>query len=119
VLTARKTLESIEGVGLRDGAPFRGYEMHVGETDGPDRARPVLRFADGRDEGAVSPDGLVQGVYVHGLFADDAQRASWLAWIGAEASALRYEASVEAILDAFAAHLARHVDLDRLLSLAR
>ncbi|MFO1147333.1 MAG: cobyric acid synthase [Alsobacter sp.] len=119
VLTARKTLESVDGVGLRDGAPFRGYEMHVGETDGPDRGRPVLRFSDGRNEGAASPDGVVQGVYVHGLFGDDAQRASWLGWIGAEGSDLRYEASVEAILDAFADHLARHVDLDRLLSLAR
>jgi adenosylcobyric acid synthase len=119
VLTVRKTLESVEGTGLRDGASFRGYEMHVGETDGPDRSRPVLRFGDGRYEGAASPDGLVQGVYVHGLFADDEQRASWLSWIRAEASALRYEASVESILDAFAEHLARHVDIDRLLTLAR
>ena len=32
---------------------------------------------------------------------------------------LDYEATVEATLDALAAHLARHVDLDRLLALAR
>lgn len=119
VLTGRKTLRSVAGVALRDGAPFRGYEMHVGETTGPDRARAVLRLADGREEGACSADGLVQGVYVHGLFADDAQRACWLAWIGAEPSALRYEASVEAILDGFAEHLSRHVAIDRLLTLAR
>src|SRR6202051_4316450 len=26
-----------------DGAPFKGYEMHMGATDGPDRARPFAR----------------------------------------------------------------------------
>ena len=31
-----------------DGAPFAGYEMHIGETDGPDCARPFARLADGR-----------------------------------------------------------------------
>ena len=82
-------------------------------------SRPILRFADGREDGASSPDGLVRGVYVHGLFGHDAQRAAWLGWIGAEASELRYEQTVEDVLDGLAAHLARHIDLDALLSLAR
>ena len=62
-----------------DGAPFAGYEMHMGVTEGPDRARPFARLADGSPEGAVSADGRVIGTYVHGLFADDRQRAAWLA----------------------------------------
>ncbi len=37
-------------------------------------AGPLLRHADGRPDGACSADGLVQGTYVHGLFADDAHR---------------------------------------------
>ena len=68
---------------------------------------------------AVSPTGRVTGTYVHGLFADDRQRAAWLARFAAGAPALDYEAGVESALDALAAHVATHLDLDRLLSLAR
>ena len=102
-----------------DGAPFSGYEMHMGVTEGADCARPFARLADGAAEGAISPDGRVMGTYVHGLFADDRQRAAWLARFGAGGSRVAYDDSVERTLDALAAHLAAHVDLDRLLSLAR
>jgi adenosylcobyric acid synthase len=102
-----------------DGAPFTGYEMHMGVTEGADRARPFARLADGAPEGAVSPDGRVAGTYMHGLFADDRQRAAWLARLGAGTSTMSYDAQVEATLDRLAAHLAKHIDLDRLLSLAR
>ena len=83
----------------------------MGETTGPDRARPFATLADG-PEGAVSADGRVRGTYVHGLFADDAQRAAWLARLGAAASGLGYEAGVEAALDGLARHLEAHLDLD-------
>jgi adenosylcobyric acid synthase len=61
----------------------------------------------------------VRGGYVHGLFADDAQRRAWLGWIGAAASALDYEAEVEGALDALAAHLEAHLDVERLWAAAR
>ncbi len=93
--------------------------MHVGETTGADLGRPVLRFTDGRVDGASSPNGRVRGVYVHGLFADDRQRAAWLRWMGAVPSGFAFEADVEDTLDALAAHLEAHIDCDRLLSLAR
>ena len=118
-LTGEKTLRAASGVSLPDGVPFTGYEMHMGVTRGPGLAEPLLRFADGRDEGAVSTDGRIAGCYVHGLFGDDRQRARWLRWIGAEPAGIAYEAGIEETLDALAAHLERHLDLDRLLSLAR
>ena len=118
-LTREKRLEEVEGVSLPDETPFRGYEMHVGETTGPDRARPLLRLASGEEEGAVSADGLVAGSYAHGLFADDRQRALWLARLGAPAAGLDYRAGVEATLDALGEHLERHIDIDALLRLAR
>jgi adenosylcobyric acid synthase len=59
------------------------------------------------------------GTYVHGLFADDRQRAAWLARFGAGRALVAYDDSVERTLDALAAHIAAHIDLDRLLSLAR
>jgi adenosylcobyric acid synthase len=116
-LTPDKRLAAVAGA-TADGRPFAGYEMHMGETDGPDRARPFAMLPDG-PEGAVSADGRVFGTYVHGLFADDAQRAAWLARLGAPPSDLGYEAGFEAALDGLARHLEAHLDLDRLLSLAR
>ncbi len=52
VLDGGKTLQEVNGFCVARGAPFRGYEMHIGRTSGPDLARPVLRFADGREDGA-------------------------------------------------------------------
>jgi adenosylcobyric acid synthase len=119
VLGARKSLNEVTGESVADGAPFSGYEMHVGETFGEDCARPVLRFDDGRLDGATSRDGLAAGVYVHGLFTHDDQRAALLRSLGLASSALRYEAEIEATLDALAEHCARHIDLDVLLEIAR
>ncbi len=118
VLTGEKTLRRIEGQCVVNDAPFLGYEMHVGQTSGPDCARPLLRFADGRLAGAIAPNGRVMGAYVHGLFADDRQRAAWLAWLGA-ASSLAYEATVEATLDALADHLEAQLDCDGMMKAAR
>ncbi|MGA2792682.1 MAG: cobyric acid synthase [Roseiarcus sp.] len=118
VLSGEKVLTAVNGVCLENGAPFAGYEMHVGRTSGPDCARPLLRFADERFDGAISRDGRVMGAYVHGLFADDSQRAAWLATLGAR-STIAYESQVEETLDELAGHLAAHIDLDALLKLAR
>jgi adenosylcobyric acid synthase len=118
ILSGEKILTSASGVCVDNDAPFHGYEMHIGRTSGPDCAKPLLRFADGRPDGAISRDGRVMGAYVHGLFGDDAQRAAWLARLGAR-SQLAYEDQIERTLDELAAHLAAHVDLDLLLSLAR
>ncbi|MCJ2064411.1 cobyric acid synthase [Methylobacterium sp. J-088] len=119
VMTPEKRLAAVTGTSLPDGVPFAGYEMHIGATEGPDAARPLLRLADGRLDGAVSADGRVAGTYVHGLFADDAQRAAWLARLGTASADAGYEAGVEAALDGLARHIAAHVDCDRLLTLAR
>jgi adenosylcobyric acid synthase len=114
-----KVLVEVGGSALEENTPFAGYEMHVGRTTGPDTARPMLRFSDNRVDGARSADGRVAGCYVHGIFASDAYRSAWLARIGAETSALSYEADVDATLDALARHLEKHVDCDRILDLAR
>ncbi|REF89215.1 adenosylcobyric acid synthase (glutamine-hydrolysing) [Methylovirgula ligni] len=119
ILGGDKTLLAVAGRSVPNNVPFKGYEMHVGRTWGPDCARPLHRLDDGREDGARSANGLVAGTYVHGLFADDAQRHAWLNSLGGVASGLAYEDQVERILDNFAAHLESCLDLDRLLSLAR
>ncbi len=117
-LSLEKRLEPAHGATF-DGAPFSGYEMHMGVTEGPDSIRPFARLADGSSEGAMSPDGRVIGSYVHGLFADDRQRTAWLARFAAGPAQISYETSVDTILDRLAAHLESHVDVDRLLTLSR
>ncbi len=118
ILRPSKHLRDVTGH-TADDAPFRGYEMHMGETTGPDTTRPMLRFDDHRIDGATSPDGRIAGTYVHGLFTDDRQRAAFLTRLGATPSSHRHDTTIEATLDALAAHLETHIDIDRLLTLAQ
>ncbi|MGH6800638.1 MAG: cobyric acid synthase, partial [Methylocella sp.] len=90
-LAGDKLLAPAHGAGAQNGVPFTGYEMHVGRSFGPDCARPVLRFADGRFDGATSADGRVSGCYVHGLFTDAAQRRALLAGLGGKGSSVSYD----------------------------
>jgi adenosylcobyric acid synthase len=55
---------------------------------------------------------------VHGLFADDRQRAAWLAALGTTTE-INYEPTIERTLDALADHCEAHVDCDALLAAAR
>jgi adenosylcobyric acid synthase len=119
VLQGDKMLVDISGESADGTAPFKGYEMHVGRTTGKGCAKPLLRFADGREEGAVNASGRIGGCYVHGLFSDDRQRAHWLGRVASQPSALSYEADVEATLDQLADHIEQHIDCNRLLELAR
>jgi adenosylcobyric acid synthase len=117
-LAGEKTLVEARGEEVASGAPVRGYRMHVGRTEGPALARPMLTLDHGPD-GAVSADGRVQGCYLHGLFAADDFRHAFLHRLRRrEASGLDYEAGVDAALDELADHLERHLDLDHLKEVA-
>ncbi|WP_099825702.1 cobyric acid synthase [Oceaniglobus indicus] len=100
------------------GTAVTGYEIHLGTTEGPDCARPWLDL-DGRPEGAQSADGRIMGCYLHGLFAADGFRNAFLADLGAPASGVSYDGLVDETLDNLADHLERHMDIDRLLTLAQ
>ena len=117
VMTGDKSTVQVRGSHVGSGLPIEGYEIHIGRSDGPDCARPLLDL-HGRFDGAISADGRVQGCYVHGLFSSDAFRRAFLASFGI-ASSLAYEARVDAALDALADHLEQHVDIERLLQIAR
>ena len=115
VMTPKKRLTEVAAVHAPTGAPFRGYEIHIGTTEGPARENPFAHVG-GAPEGAVA--GRVAGSYLHGMFRDDRFRAAFLGGFGA-ASAGGYAAGVEATLDALAAHLEAHLDVDGLLAAAR
>ena len=119
VIAGEKALAEVSGMTVTDAAPVKGYEMHMGVSTGPDTARPLVRFSDGRTDGAVSADGRVAGTYLHGLFADDAQRRAWIERLGGTPSRHSHDADVQRTLDALAAHLETHIDVDRLLRSAR
>jgi adenosylcobyric acid synthase len=117
-LTADKTLIEAEGTDHATGTKVRGYEMHVGRTEGADCVRPMLSLA-GRADGAVSADGRVMGCYLHGIFASDEFRAAFLKTLRSDyTSTLAFDASVDATLDALADHLEQHVDVARIWEIA-
>ncbi|MET3926488.1 cobyric acid synthase [Devosia sp. 2618] len=116
VLTPTKQLRVEQAIHAPSGQSISGYHMHMGETAGPDRTRPFARVA-AADEGAISTDSRVAGTYLHGLFAADAFRRAYLG--NAASPDLAYETTIDQTLDALAAHLATHLDIDALLALAR
>jgi adenosylcobyric acid synthase len=101
----------------KTGLAVHGYEIHIGETTGPDTTRAWFDL-DGRGEGAMSQNGRVMGCYLHGLFSADAFRSAFLADLGATPTVQNYEASVETTLDALADHLEAHMDIDALFACA-
>ncbi|UXX82704.1 cobyric acid synthase [Roseovarius pelagicus] len=117
IMRPEKRLARTSATYLPTGATVEGYEIHIGQTDGPDCVRAWLDVA-GEPMGAATPSGHIRGCYLHGLFASDPFRAAYLAGFGA-ASDTAYDTSVEETLDALAAHLERHMDIDLLLSLAQ
>ncbi|GAB5377077.1 MAG: cobyric acid synthase [Acuticoccus sp.] len=118
-LAAPKVTREARGTSALFGDPvaISGYRIHMGRTEGPDCARPVVHLESGPD-GAVSPDGRIFGTYVHGLFGADGMRAAFLAAHG-RAAGLAYEAVVDRTLDALADHLSAALDCDRLYAIAR
>jgi adenosylcobyric acid synthase len=119
VLSDNKTLETVSGTDLSSGEKVHGYEMHLGLSEGPDRANPWVRLDDKRTEGALSSDGRVMGSYLHGIFAADGFRHAFLAGLrSGRASTTAYDIRVEKTLDDLADHLEEHMDLDALYSTA-
>ncbi|MFN5999385.1 MAG: cobyric acid synthase [Paracoccaceae bacterium] len=117
VMTPDKRVTETEAVHPASGTRVKGYEIHLGETSGPDRAHPMFTV-NGQPEGAVRADGRVMGSYLHGMFTEDAFRRAFLASLGATPGNASYDQTVEETLDSLADHLAMHVDCARLLSLA-
>ena len=118
VMTPNKSLTEVSAKHAGSGADFSGYEIHIGRTDGPDRAR-AFASVDNRPEGAMSADGQVQGSYLHGMFRNDAFRAAFLAALGATEAGQSYDQAVEDTLEALADHVEAHLDVSGILAAAR
>ncbi|MGV8986330.1 MAG: cobyric acid synthase [Cypionkella sp.] len=115
-MTSDKRLTRTTATHAASGLPIHAYEIHIGRSEGPDCARPFA-LIDGQPEGAISADGRVTGSYLHGMFSGDAFRAAYLAALGLPATQRNHGAEVEATLDALAAHIEKHLDVDAILNL--
>jgi adenosylcobyric acid synthase len=112
-----KTTVETKGTHIGTGTALSGYEIHLGNTVGPDCARPFAKTTRGND-GAVSADGRVIGTYLHGCFTNDGFRSAFLKLIGAPVSQLAFEPTIEQTLDNLARHLEQSVDIAKLLACA-
>ncbi len=102
------------------GLPVTGYEIHHGVCTPREGAR-VEPFLDGCRVGPTF------GTMLHGALEDDAFRAAFLSEVARttgsgwrpDPDAPSYAASREAMIDTLADAVEAHLDLDRLLALAR
>ncbi len=117
VMKPSKTLALTSATDLDSGTALEGYEIHIGETTGPDCAAGWLSVR-GQPHGAQSGNGKIRGCYLHGLFTADKFRAAYLQRLGTHIGGTAYEVEVDSTLDALAAHLETHLDLDLLWQLA-
>ncbi len=118
-MAGEKTVRRVEGRCALSSDPVSGYEIHMGETNGPDLSRPMLHLDSG-SEGARDKSGRVEGTSLHGLFANDDWRRAWLARAGAETDASwGYDPLIEHALDDIATDLAAMLDTDALFAAAR
>ena len=116
-MSPQKNLSITHATYQPTGDQVSGYEIHIGETRGPDCANAWLLVGK-RDISAASPNGHIKGCYLHGLFSCDGFRRSFLDSFGARSNAPGYLDTVEKTLDKLAAHLEQHLDVDRLYALA-
>ncbi len=114
----RKTLSRVNAVHLPTGKGFDGYEIHIGQTTGPDSRHPFARIGDAPD-GAMSGNGRIMGTYLHGLFADGTFRQAFLHQMGHETGGSDYTRTVDRTLNELATHMEAHLDIDGLLAAAR
>jgi adenosylcobyric acid synthase len=109
-----------------------GYEIHLGVTEVRGAGGPALLLTSRNNQpesvpdGWVSPDGLIMGTYVHGLFDADSFRQAFVSALLAarpgdlgDSQVWSYHAFLEAQFDRLAEALRRHLDLARIWELIR
>ena len=118
VMQAGKTVRVVSATHFATSLEIKGYEIHLGETSGADCARPFA-LIDGRNEGACSQDGRVQGSYLHGLFSQDSFRKAFLDKLGMSVSGFSYDVQIEDTLDRLADHIETHLNVDKIFAISR
>lgn len=110
-------------LGTWSGTKVEGYEIHLGRTV-REGASPFLQFESGDYDGAVSGDGRAFGTYLHGLFQNRSFTRDFLNEIRVAKGLAPLEGDVvteaerrENSYRQLAAHLRRHLDLEKVYSM--
>lgn len=113
-LQADKALKRVSGTGM-EGTTIRGYEIHMGQSTGPDCQRAWINLEDGQD-GAANADGNVLGTYVHGLFDDPTALNAFAHWCDIRLSTTEdHQQVIERNIATLADHVEAHIDMDAVL----
>lgn len=81
-LQSEKRLVNVEGTLALPGAPaLKGYEIHMGITQGRALAQPAA-WLNGQADGALSADNQILASYCHGLFDHSQALQALLSWAG-------------------------------------
>ena len=116
VISPKKNLSLINAFTIESNVPVSGYEIHMGQTSGPDCDRNWLRLPN-RNEGAMNGSRDVRGSYLHGLFNSDVFRSEFLSNLGAASNLISYQADIEKTLDELGEFIEKHLDVNKLISL--
>lgn len=110
------------------GLPVSGYEIHMGETclaAGSIAALSLVTAGQSVADGAVSPDGLVFGTYLHGLFDSDAFTRALINSLRQRKGlppldvVLNYAAHKSRQFDILAEGMRNHIDIARIYQIMR
>ena len=111
-LAAEKQLHNVHGRLCLPGSPeMRGYEIHLGVSQGSDLQRPLVALSDGRTDGAISVDNQIIGTYCHGIFDQQQALSGLINWAGCtDAATVDFVARREADLNRLADAVEQHLD---------
>jgi adenosylcobyric acid synthase len=119
ILEARKELALVDARHAVSATEIKGYEIHLGRTSGADCTRPFAYIGTALD-GARSPDGRVEGTYLHGCFSSDTFRSAYLQILrDGTGGGISYVSLVDETLNSLASHLEQNIAMQRLLELAK
>jgi len=95
----------------------KGYEIHVGVTEGQDLKRPLILSEEGND-GAINLDGNVMGTYWHGLLDTPDVLSALLSWAGLQTEVSVDLASIrEQQIDRLADAFESNIDMQAVMAL--
>jgi adenosylcobyric acid synthase len=119
-----KRTVQVKGRLIQGQGEIRGYEIHMGMSTSRESPLFILEEGGGeKEEGSISPDGMVMGSYVHGMFDLPAFRKMFLSKVpemaGWSAESVDYQRSVEEGLDAVAAVVSASLDMNKVMSILK
>ena len=114
-MQAQKKTIKVSALHIESGLTYDGYEIHLGKTIGPDCKNP-FSIINGRDDGAISKNGLVMGSYVHGMFKDNLFRSFFLKKILGIESNYNYRKNLNKALDDFSDIINKNIQVNKILN---